>query len=586
MHPAIVATLATLVAAGAAGCPGSDDGSASSSSSSGSTRTGGVLVGPPRWLGVAGERLAALPEQAPARTDRFLTSDACAQCHLPGKSEALRDARGRDVSPVGTWRSSAMALAARDPFYLAAVADELVKRPAIAADVEKTCTRCHAPAASVELGATGEAPTFALVTKETTPFAHLAREGVACTTCHQIQPTGLGTSSSFTGGFEVGWDRTIFGPFPSPTQEPMRTIVSYTPEYGSHVSESSLCATCHTVITRSRDAKGMEGQQFPEQMPYLEWLASAYANEGRVGSKATSCQGCHMPSTDADGAELDTAMAAFPTGLPKRRPFRKHVFAGANVFLSRLAAADPTWIGLPLLRADHEAQAGANEAMLKKAAVVAIEATRRVGDILEVPVRVTNTSGHKLPTGYPSRRVFLQVTVRAPDGAIVFESGRTDANGRLVRRGPTGDLLVEPSNFLPHFDVVEREDQVQIWESVPADASGAVARRPLDAHHYAKDNRLLPDGYDPKNRWAAFMLSVGTENDRGFGSADRVLYRIANAPVGARVDVRLVHQAARPSDVEAFVDAPTPAARRLFDLVTSAPPVPALVAEASITVRD
>ena len=469
-----------------------------------------------------------------------------------------------------------MALAARDPFYLASLADEIAHRPTVQAVVEATCTRCHAPEAAIELEAVGTAtPTFAMLTKEISPTAHLAREGVACTFCHQVLPDGLGTPESFTGGFTVGSDRMIFGPYTNPTIDPMRTLVSFIPTFGDQIQKSALCATCHTVITQVRDASG-KLVQFPEQTAYLEWLASSFSNEGRIGSKAASCQDCHMPAADTAGATIESAISVYPAGLAKRKPFNRHTFAGGNAFLSRLAASDPTWIGLPLQRADHEAQAGANEAMLRTAATLAIGTVKRAGDGIELTLTVSNKSGHKFPTGYPSRRAWLHVRVTA--GAdVVYESGRSDQYGRLVGRG---DVSLEPAKLAPHLDIVEREDQVQIYESVPVDAGGTPTHRPLDAHHYGKDNRLLPDGFDARNQWASFTAPIGTAQDSNFGSTDSVTYRIARAPAGAVIDVELLFQNARPSDVEALADKPTPAARKLFDLTTAAPPRPLVVATA------
>ena len=578
------AAVSGVLALGAAlgGCPGSssDDPNVDAADGGGGGGGGGGPAGPPKWLGVQGDRLAALPPAGSTRSDSFVTSDVCAQCHLAGTGTALRDANGKDISPVGTWRASAMALAARDPFYLAAFSDELERRPNIAADVQATCSRCHAPAAAIELQAGSATPTFALMTSELSQAGHLAREGIGCSLCHQILAEGLGLPTSFTGGFTVGSERQIFGPYASPLTDPMRTIVSYTPTYGAQIEKSALCATCHTVITHPRDARGFVGPEFPEQVPYLEWLASSFSNEGRIGTKAATCQDCHMPATDAAGATLESPISVYPAGLGKRKPFWRHTFAGGNSFLSKLAASDPTWIGLPLQAGDHQAQAAATEATVRTAATVALGNVKRAGDGVELPVMVTNLSGHKFPTGYPSRRAWLHVKVTSAGGEVVFESGRNDAYGRLVGRG---DSNLEAATFAPHRDVVDREDQVQIYESVPVDAAGKPAHRPLDAHHYAKDNRLLPDGFDRKNRWAAFTSPIGTDGDASFGSTDTVTYRIARAPAGATIEVRLLFQVARPSDIEALAEKPTPAARKLFDMTTAAPPLPVVVAEATAT---
>lgn len=541
------------------------------------TPGGGGPAGPPAWVDVPGEALAPLPPHRHTRTARFSTHDVCAQCHSAGELAELRDEKGRDVSPFGTWKASAMALAARDPYYLAVFAEELAFRPNLNLTVERTCTRCHAPAASVELEGEGIGPSFDALTTGSTDEAHLAREGVACTGCHQITDIGLGTFTSFTGNFVIEDKRLIYGPYEDPRGEFMTIITDYTPVYGAHVSRSSFCATCHTVITKPRDARGYVGPDFPEQTTYLEWVASDFSTEGTRGELAADCQDCHMPSSSEDGAPLELAIAKQPENLPLRKPFRTHTFAGANVMLSRFGASDPSWFGANVTKEEHEAQARSIERMLRTAASVAVPDVRRVGEGLEIVVRVTNTSGHKFPTGYPSRRAFLHVTVTAPDGRVVFESGKTDAFGRLVT---SSGALAEPSKFAPHLDVIDREELVQIYESVPVDAKGNVAHRPLDAMRYVKDNRLLPAGFNRKSRYSAFIAPIGTDKDPGHGQQDTVTYRIAEAPAGSAISAELLYQVARPSDIEALAAKPTPAARRLFQFVSAAPPTPVLVSRA------
>jgi hypothetical protein len=530
----------------------------------------------PAWLDVGGERLGPLPSQAPASSARFATSDLCAQCHSAGDGK-LEDESGRDVSPFGTWRASSMALAARDPYYLAAFADELAFRPNLTSIVEATCTRCHAPEASVELELEGKVPTFAMLTGEVSNVAHLGREGVSCTLCHQIEPDGLGSLTSFTGAFKVGESRRIYGPYQDPRGDFMLTVANYAPTYGAHIQKSALCATCHTVITQARDAKGHVGPAFAEQAPYLEWLASDFRTEDPPGDKAADCQDCHMPAADDDGRPLSQVIAKRPDDLAPRTPFRRHGFAGANVMLSRFGAAEPSWFGVPLEKKDHEAQASANEAMLRSSAKLAVSTERR-GEGIEVAVTVSNEAGHKFPTGYPSRRAVLHVVVTGPSGDVIFESGKMDAYGRLV--SGSGEVA-EPSRIAPHLDVIDDPAMVQIYESVPIDASGKVAHRPLDAVRYGKDNRLLPAGFDRKSRYSAYTAPVGTDGDANWGSSDLVTYRVPKVPPGAKVEVELLFQVARPADIEAFAHAPTPAARKLFDFATAAPPVPVVIAAAT-----
>ncbi|MCX5741148.1 MAG: multiheme c-type cytochrome, partial [Proteobacteria bacterium] len=170
------------------------------------------------------EPLAALPAAAPVETDRFSDAAKCGQCHSAGAT-ALRDAASRDVSPVQLWRPSMMALAARDPYYLAVFAEERARDPAHVDAIDRTCVRCHAPAGSEEsAGALG----FDALVAGDSPAATIGREGVTCTLCHQIASTGLGEEASFTGKFVVDYGRKIFGPHANPLVAPMQTFVSYT----------------------------------------------------------------------------------------------------------------------------------------------------------------------------------------------------------------------------------------------------------------------------------------------------------------------------------------------------------------------
>jgi hypothetical protein len=166
----------------------------------------------------------------------------------------------------------------------------------------------------------------------------------------------------------------------------------------------------------------------------------------------------------------------------------------------------------------------------------------------------------------------VHVKVTAPGGKVVWESGSVDEFGRLAR---------EPATFFPHFDVVTKQEDVQVYESFPIDAAGKPAHRPLDALKYGKDNRLVPSGFNRKNSFSAYTGSVGVDGDPDWGASDVVKYRVGDVPSGADVTVELLFQVARPADIEVYADKPTPAARRLFDFAKAAPPVPVVIASAT-----
>lgn len=527
---------------------------------------GGATAGPPKWTGLAGDRMGPLPKASPGQSTRFVTSEQCAQCHTQQAPSVLSDAKGRDVSPYGLWRGTMMAHAARDPFYLAQFSSEVAARPAARDAVETICTVCHEPAAAKDLAVGAQHVGFTGLTTGTTPEMHLARDGVTCSLCHQIQEQGLGTPQSFDAKFIVGDERRIFGPHMNPLQMPMQLFVNYTPVEAKHVTESKLCSTCHTVITKALDAQGkVVGPDFVEQAPYLEWLNSDFRTEGTPGPRPASCQGCHMPPQDDDGAAISTILSKRPAmGLAPRSPIGRHLFLGANAQLLSVLADDPAQAGTLATPDELRAHAARAEANVRGAVKLELVRTARAGDAAEIDVRVENRTGHKFPTGYPSRRAWLHVKVL--DGArVVFESGRYDAWGRIV--DAKGLPLDGIDTVRSHRDVVASDAEVQIWEAVPGTAQGRVARSLFDAVQYLKDDRLLPAGYSKSHAYAPLTDPVGVESDADFGSSDVVTFRVAGVPSKARVEVELLFQSVRPGELDGLAEHPTPAGLAFLDRI-------------------
>lgn len=522
--------------------------------------------GPPAWIGLSGERRPALPKQIPAITATFTTSDACAACHTAGEgTPVMRDDKGRDISPLTTWRPSMMAMAARDPFYLAVVDEERSSRPGAEALIDGACIRCHAPAAVVERGAGGGTVTLPDLFASPDKEVHAGREGVTCTLCHQLTRDARGPDATFGGAFTVGEAREIYGPHREPVVNPMRTFVSYTPMYSDHMASSELCASCHTVFTRAYDVQGKAtGPKLPEQVTFLEWRNSIYSASG---DKGASCQSCHIPTGDQDGAPITAILAKVPaTGLTARKPLGRHSFLGGNVTMLRAFADDGGWSGSFAEPKAFGEQAEATRKNLEGAASLSVSA-RRTDQGVEVDVRVENKTGHKFPTGYPSRRAFLHVKVSGVSG-VVFESGRSDSFGRIVDRG--GHVLDAAGKLAAHRDVISLETDTQIYEAVLGNEQGKVVSRPLEATRYLKDNRLLPLGYSKSHPDAALTTSYGPERDADFGSSDVVHYSVATpAKSPLTVEVELLFQSLRPAELDTLAERPTQTARKLFDLVAN-----------------
>jgi hypothetical protein len=509
-------------------------------------------------VAVRPDPLAPLPLPAPVMTERFRDAEACAQCHLVAEdTPVLHDATGANVSPMWLWRSSMMALAARDPFYLAVFAEELERAPDQRGEIEALCTRCHAPAGSEEAN---RQLAFDELVAGDTPAAILGRGGVTCTLCHQIGANNLGDDGSFSGGFTTGYSRMIYGRYPDPRTNPMQLIVNYTPTRGAQIEDSALCGSCHTVIV-----PGPSGPVV-EQATYLEWRSSRYATTGET------CQSCHVPVVDDVGAAISTPVASFPESLAPRTPVGKHVFVGGNSYMLRLLADAVEWSGAGVSADELLASARRDEEHLATAAQLSLAEARREGDTLVLAVRVENLTGHKLPTGYPSRRVWLRVTVRAGD-QIVFQSGAVDARGALV----DGSGAVLPRQV--HHDEITSSDQVQVWEAVLVDANDMPTHRALDARRYAKDDRILPIGFSPSSADRGRTQPVGTDSDPTFvAGSDQVTYRLAGLPAGARVSVELCYQALRPETIDVIERGGTPAGSRFVDLARARPIVPVVMA--------
>lgn len=463
----------------------------------------------------------------------FLTGDRCVGCH-----QGVQTSAGLDVSIGLDWRGSMMANAGRDPYWQAAVRREITDHPEATEAIEDKCSRCHMPMANeLQRRADGTGSVFANLpggpaapgqpagaasAGPAAPVGHaaLAADGVSCSACHQIQPEGLGTEDSYVGGWEIALQgpangRSVFGPF-----EPdaggvgiMHSATGYRPTQGNHIQSSELCATCHTLFTHAIRDGAMEGPEFPEQVPYQEWAASAYA-----GDDGRSCQDCHMPVVD------EPVPVTGVLGQP-RDEVSRHVFRGGNFLMLRMLNRYRGELGVVALPQELTLAADrAVEHLRTSTARVSVVEDATVEDgTLRFDVTVANLAGHKFPTAYPSRRAWLAVRVVDAGDRVVFESGAFRPDGSITGN----DNDVDGSRYEPHYAEIDDPDQVQIYEAVMVDQGGAVTTGLMEAERWIKDNRLLPDGFDPtgsESRIGVFGRAGDDEDFRAGG--DVIRYRV------------------------------------------------------------
>ena len=477
------------------------------------------------WAAVVMSNPQAAPQQQSASAHRgieFATSDNCLACH-----NGLIASNGEDVSIGVAWRASIMANSSRDPYWQASVRRETLDHKTHADAIQDECAICHMPMARAAAHAEGgRGQVFALAPggKGDSDSHRLAADGVSCTLCHQIGPDKLGTRESFVGGFVVS-SRTpdglrMFGPYDVEKGfvRTMRSVTDAAPEKAEHLRQSEICATCHTLYTEAFGPSGEVVGSLPEQMPYLEWKQSAFAQPAKPGGDGgRSCQSCHMP-------DIESAPIASVLGESRER-LARHTFLGGNFFMLRMLNRFRGPLGVTAPGPELDASARATLRQLESdTATVSVTRAAMVSGRLEADVDVRNLTGHKLPTGYPSRRVWVHLTVRDAAGAVIFESGAVDQMGRVGGN----DNDADPKRFEPHYDEIRSADQVQIYEAIIAGRDGAVTTGLLTATQYVKDNRLIPRGFDKSKADADIAVHGDAVGDANFADAgDRVRYSVA-----------------------------------------------------------
>jgi len=445
----------------------------------------------------------------------FQTSDRCVACH-----NGLSTSTGEDISIGTSWQTSMMANAARDPYWMAGVRREIMDHPTAEKIIQDECSICHMPMMRYESKlAGGEGEIFAHLPADLGKLAdRMAADGVSCSVCHQITGENLGRRESFIGGFKIDettppGQRPEYGPFEASKGHAtiMSSSVRFQPTANARVIQSSeLCATCHTLYTKALDPQGRETGELPEQVPYQEWLHSAY-------KETRSCQSCHMPVVQED-TPITSVFGEPRTG------FARHTFVGGNFFMQRLLSRNRGDLGVQALPAEMEAAANRTIAHLQsEAAKIAIKGLETRNGRVEAEIAIENLGGHKLPTAYPSRRVWLHVTVRDRNGRAVFESGALNPNGSISGN----DNDEDGTRFEPHYTEITRPDQVPIYETVMGDATGKLTTGLLTAVRFIKDNRLLPRGFDKRTADADVAVHGEAEADADFtAGGDTVRYSV------------------------------------------------------------
>ncbi len=482
-----------------------------------------------------------LPNIATSKKDfndvHFAGSAVCADCHNNDQSLAIEDRPmvvntdsgvKKDVSIGIAWETSTMANSARDPYWHAVVASEIALYPNLEDTINDKCTVCHAPMANTlakkESGgvnyklfgtgsvAEGNFQPGLLDLDDTSEMFNHAMDGVSCSLCHQIEDVGLGTAASMTGGYTIPTipeankdQRPAYGQYANPDVVYMQTVAEFKPVYSAHISTSETCATCHNLNIEPVDKNGElsdDFTHFAEQAMYTEWLESDYA----VGKPLeASCQDCHMPKLDRD------VFLATSNASNKRPNFAEHTFLAANTVMQQIMHDNKGPLGIDA-DLDFLPSIARNREFLKTSATVDVQANTLNNGILDFDVTVTNLTGHKLPSGYHSRRAYLHVVITDSNGTLVYENGRMAPDGSIA--GVDED--VNPTVWEPHHEVITSATQVQVYQAITGNDDNERTHSLLNSAYFLKDNRLTPAGFDKNNVSADVAVMGLAVNDANF----------------------------------------------------------------------
>lgn len=404
-----------------------------------------------------------LPGTQPEDGVEFGKVQQCKNCHANTKNG--------EADPYLSWQGGMMAQAARDPVFRAslAIANQDVE------GVGEFCLRCHAPRgwlADRSKPADGSA---------------LLREdlfGVSCDFCHHMidplseeakalvksAPPGYGNAMMV-----VDPENTVRGPYGDGTGA-MPHGVMKSPYHAS----GKLCAVCHNVSNplHAKDVNQQSPHEYGHiERTYSEWALSDFPNRGRQGT----CQGCHYALAEGGG------QASRYTKI-HRDYFLRHGPTGGSTWVQD--AIWELWEHRDMLRPALDAGRERNRQLLRTAAE--LDLTFPAAD--KATLRITNRTGHKLPTGYPEgRRMWVHVRFLDASGKALKEIGRYGAKDDTIFGKPVAaPTLLDP-------------DSTRVYECLPAISEAAAAKYGKKAgpsFHFilndviAKDNRIPPEGFE------------------------------------------------------------------------------------------
>jgi hypothetical protein len=462
----------------------------------------------------------------PGLFNQLIFSDNCAGCHR-GDTPAQTTFR-----PYSSWAGSMMANATRDPLFWAAL--DIANHDAPGSG--DYCLRCHTPRGWIE-GRVIKAG-FGAPDNDTTKGAAgclLAGAydsaddldsdfgGETCHFCHRLMPQGPGGEAGYTENANAWVDDdacTNTGESEPCRRGPYAYASGATPPHpwvqSDYHTQGAICGLCHNVTspdTSNGPLKTLKlnngtdtTRPFPIERTFSEWSNSLFADlifrdgfgDAAAGlpalAKEQSCQACHMPQSEDPGAT-----ACSLPGYPNRTGnLPVHAFAGGNTWVPGIIKGQ--YAPGIVLNGGSDRAASYDQSIdwARQILVSAAGVTTTVQSYtppgagagsMAVAVKVTNLSGHKLPTGYAEgRRMWLNLQVHDANGGLVYESGAYDTASGVLNADAQARIYEVQHGIFNHLG----SNQCDVENS----AGNAMFHFVLN-DCIAKDNRIPPLGFKP-----------------------------------------------------------------------------------------
>jgi len=445
------------------------------------------------------------------------SSDSCKSCHA---SSTNTDPA---FFPWNTWSGSMMTNATRDPVFWAALDVANHDQPGVG----DYCLRCHTPqgwyGGHVVKTGTGTVLDGSNGCRLAGDYAQPDSgngsgpsdyAGETCHYCHRLVNAGPQGQSPYDENANAWLDDGDCNGAGAPCRRgpydyPDGGAVDPPPHpwaQSAYHMQSALCGNCHNVSTPDTSAGPLRtlidgagrdtGIPFPIERTFREWQQSDFADvvfRDAFGdapayrpalAQSRQCQDCHMPvSADPNAYACVLESRGSRAGM-----LPVHGFAGGNAWVPAILGGE---YGPALNRSTAFAgTVTAAQQMLAAAAEVDIASAKlklpngSAAGTLTLRVRVTNLSGHKLPTGYAEgRRMWLDVAVHDAANALVAESGAYDAANAALALDAQARV----------YEVLQG-----VWNGstcAVSDASGKLQFHFVLNDCIAKDNRIPPLGF-------------------------------------------------------------------------------------------